>query len=311
MTSAPADLLEVRDYLLRHLDLQPGVARGADLDPGEVGIVGDPAHAASGGYHEGNVDLRRVGRIDSDYSKRESPRDRPGTDDAAALDIGDFDATLPGGRRVTLRTLSATLVAACVRGDPRTRDIREVIWSPDGVTVLRWDRLKIRNTGDSSHRWHTHLSFHRDSAARRARRDNVLGLLAEIIEGDGMSITPEELTAALAGCSIPGTDVGGFGRSRSGPEYFHDQEQLREMLLGELPLPAGSPLAKLLAAVAQPAPVTVTLTADQLAALSRDMSGYLTGVLERLDHLLSTIAAAGTTLAAANDPALRPGPAGG
>ncbi len=183
MTYAPADLRTVIDYLVGKLDLVPGVARGADLERNELGIVGDPAHAASGGYHEGNNDLSRVGRLTTDYSKRESSRDRPGTDAASALDVGDFDATV-NGRRHTLRTLTAAIVAACRRGDPRCRDIREIIWSPDGVTVQRWDRLGIRSSGDDTHRWHSHFSFHRDSEGRRANPDNFLGLLAELIEGD-------------------------------------------------------------------------------------------------------------------------------
>lgn len=170
MTYAPADLLAVRLYLLT----------SAGLSGDAVGIVGDPDHIATGGYHVGNDDLARIGRLTGDYSKRESARDRPGTDGASALDIGEF---VKGP--VSLRTLSLGLVAACVRGDPRAADIREVIYTPDGVTVRRFDRLGVRSTGDSSHLFHTHLSFFRDSEGRRAQADNVLGLLRELIEGTG------------------------------------------------------------------------------------------------------------------------------
>lgn len=168
MTNAPTDLLAIRQYLLKVVDLAGDA----------VGIVGDPAHASSGGYHEGNDDLARVGRLNSDYSKRESGRDQPGTNSASALDIGDFSHN-----GLTLRAITLALVAACQRGDPRTRDIREVIYTPDGSTVRRWDRLGIRDTGDSSHLYHTHLSFFRDSEGRRAAPDNILGLLVELIEG--------------------------------------------------------------------------------------------------------------------------------
>jgi hypothetical protein len=168
MTNAPADLLAVRRYLLTTTGLSGDA----------VGIVGDPDHAASGGYHEGNDDLARVGRLNTDYSKKESARDRPGTNAASALDIGDFTR---GG--VSLRSVSLGLVAACQRGDARCRDVREVIYTPDGSTVRRFDRLGIRSTGDSSHLFHTHISFFRDSEGRRDRPDNVLGLLAELIEG--------------------------------------------------------------------------------------------------------------------------------
>jgi hypothetical protein len=183
MTYAPADLLAVRRYLLSTLDMHPGVVP-ADLDPAEVGIVGDPDHAASGGYHEGNDDLARVGRLTSDYSKRESARDRPGSNAASALDIGDFRHVRPDGTVVTLRSLSLGLAAACQRGDPRAADVREVIYTPDGVTVRRFDRLGIRTTGDSSHLYHTHISFFRASEGRRAQPGNVLGLLQSLIEGD-------------------------------------------------------------------------------------------------------------------------------
>lgn len=184
MTYAPADLVEIRGYLIRRLDLVPGTARGVDLEPGEVGVVGNAAHISTGGYHVGEDDLTAVGRAGRDYSVVESTRDRTGLSNAAsALDIGYFTADLPGGRRVTLRSLSAGIVEACRRGDPRARDIREVIWSPDGTAVTRWDRLGIRTSGDTSHRWHTHVSFFRDSEGRRGRGDNFLGLLTSIIDG--------------------------------------------------------------------------------------------------------------------------------
>lgn len=153
MTTAPATLLAARSLLLQHL---PGLTQAS------VGIVGDPNHR--GGYHCGRdrVDL-------DDYSVRESRRDRDGlTLDACALDIGSFLVTV-GGKRHDLRSLSIWLVSQCKAGTADTRDIREVIYSTDGQTVRRWDRLGIRTTGDSSHRWHTHISYHRD--AIKAGRD--------------------------------------------------------------------------------------------------------------------------------------------
>lgn len=169
MTNAPPDLMAVRAYLLR--------ATGLPADA--VGIVGDPAHASTGGYHEGRVDLARVGRATSDYSVRESGRDAGGlSDSASALDIGDFTHN---GK--TLRQLSVWLVGRCQAGDARTRDIREVIYTPDGSTVRRWDRLGVRSTGDGSHLYHTHLSCFRDSEGRRNQPANILGLLTEFFEG--------------------------------------------------------------------------------------------------------------------------------
>lgn len=164
MTYAPNDLLEVRAFLVAQ----------TTLDPGSIGIVGDSAHAADGGYHEGNDDLARVGKLDSDYSKRESARDRPGSNAASALDIGDC---------YNLHTITKGIVDACRAGDPRARDVREVIYTLDDATVHRWDRLGIRSTGDSSHLWHTHISFFRDSEGRRDREDNILGLIRSILDG--------------------------------------------------------------------------------------------------------------------------------
>jgi hypothetical protein len=145
--------------LLTHLDNAPGPD---DLDPAEVGIVGDPAHR--GGYHCGSDRT-----VTNDYSVVESPRDRAGlTLDAAALDVGQFSVTV-GGKTHNLRTFSVWCVEQCQAGAYDTKDIREIIYSQDGTTVKRWDALGKRRTGDSSHRWHTHFSFFRD--AIKAGRD--------------------------------------------------------------------------------------------------------------------------------------------
>jgi len=155
MTRAPATLLAARTLLLSHLADAPGPD---DLDPAGVGIVGDPAHR--GGYHCGSD---RV--VTNDYSVVESPRDRAGlTSDASALDVGEF-----GYGKHNLRSFSVWCVGECVKGAPDTLDIREIIYSPDGKVVKRWDRLGKRTTGDSSHLYHTHFSFFRD--AIKAGRD--------------------------------------------------------------------------------------------------------------------------------------------
>ncbi|WP_433125826.1 hypothetical protein ACQPWW_24525 [Micromonospora sp. CA-240977] len=183
MTRAPANLLALRSLLLTHLDNAPGPD---DLDPAEVGIVGDPDHR--GGYHCGSD---RV--VVNDYSVVESPRDRAGlTLDAAALDVGQFEVR-SGGRTHTMASFSVWCVAQCAANAADTRDIREIIYSPDGSTVKRWDRLGKRSTGDSSHRWHTHFSFFRDAIkAGRDQRPLFRRYLSSIglLEDDDM--TPEE-----------------------------------------------------------------------------------------------------------------------
>nr|WP_244311611.1 hypothetical protein [Micromonospora taraxaci] len=175
--------MAVRSLLLTHLDNAPGPD---DLDPAEVGIVGDPSHR--GGYHCGSD---RV--VPNDYSVVESPRDRAGlTLDASALDVGQFDVR-SGGRSNTLPSFSVWCVAQCAANAADTRDIREIIYSPDGSTVKRWDRLGKRTTGDSSHRWHTHFSFFRDAIkAGRDQRPLFRRYLSSIglLEDDDM--TPQE-----------------------------------------------------------------------------------------------------------------------
>ncbi|MCI4061668.1 hypothetical protein MRQ36_03380 [Micromonospora sp. R77] len=162
MTRAPANLLAVRSLLLTYLDVDPNTERDQDLEPGEVGIVGDPSHR--GGYHCGSD---RV--VANDYSVVESIRDSSGlTLDAAGLDVGMFEIRVDGVTH-NLYTFSSWCVAQCVADAADTRDIRSIIYSPDGRTVKRWDRLGRRTTGDDTHLWHTHFSFFRDSI--KAGRD--------------------------------------------------------------------------------------------------------------------------------------------
>jgi hypothetical protein len=181
-TYAPNSLQDARRLLLAHL---PGLA------PNEVGIIGDTAHQEGGdSYHLGKNKIRaRNGR--DRYSVDESLRDRNGlTDAASGLDVGDFAVTVRG-KRHTLPTFSVWLVAQCKANTADTRDIREVIYSPDGSTVKRWDRLGVRSTGDSSHLWHTHISYFRDSENRDKtglfrRYLTEIGLLEE-------DVTPEDI----------------------------------------------------------------------------------------------------------------------
>lgn len=138
MTFAPASIQKAQ----RYIHDKTGVSWNG------LGIVGDKDHR--GGYHCGRD---RVD--DDDYSVDESPRDRNGLSYAAsALDIGYWSG---------LRKFSIWLVAQCEANTPDTRDIREVIYSPDGKTVKRWDRLGKRDSGDGSHRTHTHVDWFRDS----------------------------------------------------------------------------------------------------------------------------------------------------
>jgi len=148
LTFAPDTLEDLRDYL----------KTPTGLTAVSLGITGDAAHR--GGYHCGK-DRTTSG----DYSVDESARDKAGLSLAAsAIDIGGFSK---GGK--SLRALSLWLVEQCKAGAAGTADIREIIYSPDGKNVKRWDRLGVRSSGDSSHLWHTHISFFRDAEHRDKR----------------------------------------------------------------------------------------------------------------------------------------------
>lgn len=160
MTEAPPRLLEARALLHEHLNL-PLVS---------LGISGDTAHVGGGdSYHLGKDQIRaRNGR--DRYSVDESTRDQHGLDGyASAFDLGYFKVNTLRGT-FDLRDYSNWLVGLCRANDPDTADLREVIYSPDGRTVRRWDRLGRRSTGDNSHLAHTHHSEHRDATGNRMTR---------------------------------------------------------------------------------------------------------------------------------------------
>lgn len=161
MTYAPQALLDVRAYL-RPL---------TGLSDVELGIVCDDNH--NGGYHCG-WDQRRISNgVTSDYSWNESSRDSSHKTNAArALDVGMFPQ---------LRDMSVWIVEQCKAGAPDTLDMREVIYSPDGKVVLRWDRLGIRTSGDPSHLTHTHFDWFADAEHRPKT-----GPFQRFFEGDDM-----------------------------------------------------------------------------------------------------------------------------
>jgi len=132
-----------------------------------LGIVGNTSHVR--GYHLGKdriFDGAGPGIGWDDYSVQTS-RDKAGLSDAASgIDLGRLNGSLK-----QLRNFSKWLVAECQAGKPGARDVREIIYSPDGETVQRWSGIdnKIHTgpgNGDSTHLTHTHISYFRDSAAR-------------------------------------------------------------------------------------------------------------------------------------------------
>lgn len=128
-----------------------------------LGIVGDAAHAAKGGsYHLGKDQLAPTA-----YSVQ-TARDKAGlTEAASAIDLGRLDGTL-----MNLRRFSIWLVAQARANKPGTADMREIIYSPDGKIVLRWDRQRgyasapRPGEANDSHLTHTHISWYRDAERR-------------------------------------------------------------------------------------------------------------------------------------------------
>ncbi|MFF0655302.1 hypothetical protein [Micromonospora tulbaghiae] len=241
MTSAPANLLAVRNLLLTYLNVDKKAVRADDLEPAEVGIVGDVNHR--GGYHCGSD---RV--VTNDYSVVESSRDRSGlTLYASALDVGTFSVRSGGGTH-NLRTFSTWMVAQCAANAADTRDIREIIYSPDGRTVRRWDRLGRRTSGDSSHLFHTHFSFFRDST--KAGRDQTplfrryltaIGMIAVAKPEDDMEQTDKLIR-----------DTG--SKNRTVGDVLADLQNLRNWLISPANTPGlvnppmpNSPLQQMLA----------------------------------------------------------------
>lgn len=156
MTYAPATLVALARYWVEH-DGDP------EPDGVNLGIVGDTDHVAKGySYHLGKDQLAAGA-----YSIK-TARDRAGlTNAASAIDLGRLEGSL-----AYLREFSAWLVARARANAPGTSDIREIIYTADGKTVLRWDRERgyasapRAGEADDSHLTHTHISFYRDAESR-------------------------------------------------------------------------------------------------------------------------------------------------
>ncbi|MFG1675014.1 hypothetical protein [Micromonospora sp. NPDC049282] len=275
MTSAPANLLAVRNLLLAYLNVDKNVVRDSDLEPAEVGIVGDPSHR--GGYHCGSD---RV--VVNDYSVVESTRDRAGlTLYASALDVGMFSVR-SGGATHTLRTFSTWMVAQCAANATDTRDIREIIYSADGRTVRRWDRLGKRISGDSSHLFHTHVSFFRDST--RAVRDQT-PLFRRYLTAIGLIVPAnpetdmEQTDKLIENTGSPNRTVG---------NVLADLQNLRNWLVSPVgttglvnPPKANSPLQQMLAML-QSWPALVAQVNELSGKDFTDEQQIVTGVLAGL-----------------------------
>jgi hypothetical protein len=179
------------------------------------GIVGDAAHALRPTYHNGwdravsrygTTDMAVVASKDYTYAQK---RDQVKSDAAMGIDL-----SWPLANKTPLYKVGTWLVEQCKAGAPDTDALREVIWSPDGVYVKRWDYVSKQvytslrknsdgsitvlktGQGDASHFWHDHIGCFRDSEARPA----LLALLRRYFEEDDDMVkafgVPEKPTLA-------------------------------------------------------------------------------------------------------------------
>lgn len=158
MTVNPQTLVDLGRYWVLH-------------DGVNLGVVGDAAHQARPSYHNGQDVINARGwTAANDYSIRhERDREPHLTNAASAIDLGRLRGTLTG-----LQHFSRWLVAQCQDQALGASQVREIIYSPDGLNVQRWSGLDGRihtgtGNGDASHRYHTHISFFRDSERRDKR----------------------------------------------------------------------------------------------------------------------------------------------
>jgi hypothetical protein len=268
MTQAPESLKAGRRLLLEHLDLHENTsAHSGDLDPEEVGIVGNPAHR--GGYHCGKDRVTT-----RDYSVVESLRDRNGlTLHASALDVGWFELRV-AGKTHNLRTFSIWLVARCKANTADTADIREVIYSPDGKTVKRWDRLRRRSTGDRSHLAHTHLSFFRD--AIKAGRDVCVTLFGRYLTEIGLLAGEDDDVSAedVWNHKIASPSLLGEGKSKTAADWLKEG-MTSARKADELTKVVQDLAADIAEIKGQPAPGAVVIKDEQLERALRRVMGVV------------------------------------
>ncbi|WP_018350938.1 hypothetical protein [Longispora albida] len=130
------------------------------------GIVGDPAHARTGGYH-----ISREDQPTSNYSVQ-LPEDRAGQATwASAVDMNMNPADM---RLVTGRLLAS----AKDQNDPRLNYCREFYGTLNGRDVTGWDTYHGHPaTSDDSHLWHVHISFLRQHAGSPEAMSAVLSVI--------------------------------------------------------------------------------------------------------------------------------------
>jgi hypothetical protein len=262
MTNAPADLLTVR----RAVMALTGVS-----DPAEMGIVGDEAHAASGGYHEGRDSLTRAGVVNTDYSVVEYARDRAGlTDSASAFDMALAWSPQAGGRAAAIKATNL-LVDDLRGGHPSTGCVRAMNYTPDGTTKRRVDRrngFAVTSSSDSVD-IHTHFEFFRDTEGQRAGA--FLDLVrARILQAQGVDVaTTDDIAAKVAWIDPRVEGMAHLSQPTTGAEKGKDLEFVEAIKRID------ANAAKATGGQVDPAALAAALTADQLAAIGTAMGAEM------------------------------------
>lgn len=136
------------------------------------GIVGDPRHRETGGYHISREDLIASG-MGNDYSLQFSDDRLGAPDEASAIDM-NMDAA-------DMRLVTGRLVAAWRRQDPRLANLRAVNGTLDGVNAIRIDAANDDpdqlDESSTDHLWHIHAEIFRRYANDMATMRDLLAVI--------------------------------------------------------------------------------------------------------------------------------------
>lgn len=272
MSNPPDDLLRLRSRL----------AAETGVPDGDIGIVADPSHLSSGGYHCGGLDLRRINAVArDDYSIRQA-RDRAyynfeiahGSNLASAMDVGD---DWPRGGRSAWIRFNNLLRAQLGARDPALAAVRGINYTPNGTSKRRFDSLTHQETSTTDTvTWHTHIEWWRDTVATVARARSIDRIVQIAIaardnqplttEGDDMFLrTPNGSIYLAAGAkpvSVSSTEWAGVS-----PQSFVSVPQ---SLVDKLLVASGPTAAEIAAAVVAVLPPGSLDTETILQALESD-----------------------------------------
>jgi hypothetical protein len=180
MTTAPTTLINLQFKLVNNLNTV------------NLGIVGDAAHVATGGYHIGAVTLRANG-MSNDYSLQYPLDNNAQHDFACAIDIG--------GSPDQLMVLGNRIVHALMNQDPRVYNKVRAVNAPfDGQNQdRRYDTESPNNPSDdnvqsSSDQNHIHIEIYRTLVTDQ----NVIDGVYDVFAGNNIQVVPTQGDVEMA-----------------------------------------------------------------------------------------------------------------